>query len=208
MRRRGWGTSAVAFEGTPSLPLDSSPPVTRLMVRRENATPHSWARRVLGGWTLVNPAPSNPISTTHLHMAQKSTKQRHQHPAHAQRQHSEAKIGVQQLFLDSGAVHQGPETTHSLVNSQQPIMADEFDDSYQDDSFVSPSTPAPGRPKAPSNQNSRFDTDEAREAALRKELEGVRKINEVIEGVIGTLERAKGNMGVCCDRPTCFTCMH
>ncbi|KAG7286616.1 hypothetical protein NEMBOFW57_008927 [Staphylotrichum longicolle] len=74
-------------------------------------------------------------------------------------------------------------------------MADEFDDSYQDDSFVSHSTPAPGRPKAPSNPNSRFDTDEAREAALRKELEGVRKINEVIEGVIGTLERAKGNMG-------------
>lgn len=39
-------------------------------------------------------------------------------------------------------------------------------------------------------------TIETREAALQRELEGVRKINQVIEGVIGTLERAKGNMGV------------
>lgn len=40
-------------------------------------------------------------------------------------------------------------------------------------------------------------TTESREAALQRELEGVRKINQVIEGVIGTLERARGNMGVC-----------
>ncbi len=34
--------------------------------------------------------------------------------------------------------------------------------------------------------------------ALRRELEGVRHINEVIEGVINTLERGKGKyMGVC-----------
>ncbi|KAJ4381939.1 hypothetical protein N0V85_008639 [Neurospora sp. IMI 360204] len=50
------------------------------------------------------------------------------------------------------------------------------------------------------NQSSRsFGIDnttiESREAALQRELEGVRKINQVIEGVIGTLERAKGNMG-------------
>ncbi|KAK1776747.1 DASH complex subunit Duo1-domain-containing protein [Copromyces sp. CBS 386.78] len=38
-------------------------------------------------------------------------------------------------------------------------------------------------------------TIESREAALQRELEGVRKINQVIQGVIGTLERAKGNMG-------------
>ncbi len=78
-------------------------------------------------------------------------------------------------------------------------MADHFDSSdVEEDSFASPSTPAPApRPKVAANPNSRFDTDESREAALLKELEGVRKINEVIEGVIGTLERAKGNMGVC-----------
>ena len=81
-------------------------------------------------------------------------------------------------------------------------MADELDISDHEESFASPSTPAPGRSKTPSTQNTRFDTDESREAALRKELEGVRKINEVIEGVIGTLERAKGNMGVRCDRCT------
>jgi hypothetical protein len=80
-------------------------------------------------------------------------------------------------------------------------MADHFDSSdHEEDSFAAPSTPPPhGRSKTPTQpqqQSSRFDTDEAREAALRKELDGVRKINEVIEGVLGTLERAKGNMGV------------
>lgn len=44
---------------------------------------------------------------------------------------------------------------------------------------------------------SKFDAEEAREAALRKELEGVRNINEVIEGVVDSLEKAKGNMDVC-----------
>jgi len=89
-------------------------------------------------------------------------------------------------------------------------MADNIDSSDQESSdlFASPSerTAAgraphqlPDRTKTPTNQNSRYDAEEAqeaREAALRRELEGVRNINEVIEGVIGTLERAKGNMGV------------
>ena len=76
------------------------------------------------------------------------------------------------------------------------------DDSRNEELFTSPAqtptrgSPQPDRPKTPANQNSRFDAEEAREAALRKELEGVRHINEVIEGVIGTLEGAKGNMGV------------
>ncbi|KAJ5485881.1 hypothetical protein N7530_000181 [Penicillium desertorum] len=39
-----------------------------------------------------------------------------------------------------------------------------------------------------------FDDQEAREAALRTELQGVRNINEVIEGLLGSLESAKGNM--------------
>ncbi|EGS19809.1 DASH complex subunit duo1-like protein [Thermochaetoides thermophila DSM 1495] len=84
-------------------------------------------------------------------------------------------------------------------------MADEMDfyssDYHNDDAFETPSKPptsTSGRPKGSGAQGGggmRFDTEEAREAALRKELEGVRKINEVIEGMIGTLERAKGNMG-------------
>lgn len=67
-----------------------------------------------------------------------------------------------------------------------------------------PKTPTPGGNSNSNNNNSNtnqkekqpFDAEEVREAALRRELEGVRNINEVIEGVIGTLERAKGNMGV------------
>jgi hypothetical protein len=87
-------------------------------------------------------------------------------------------------------------------------MADNINSSDHEDLFGSPSertagrTPhqEPDRTKTPTNQSSRYDAEEAREAreaALRRELEGVRNINEVIEGVIGTLERAKGNMGVC-----------
>ena len=41
-----------------------------------------------------------------------------------------------------------------------------------------------------------FDRQEAREAALRSELESVRKINQVIEGLLGSLDCAKGNMDV------------
>lgn len=55
-----------------------------------------------------------------------------------------------------------------------------------------PKTPTPGGQK----EKEPFDADEVRETQLQRELEGVRNINEVIEGVIGTLERAKGNMGV------------
>jgi hypothetical protein len=43
-----------------------------------------------------------------------------------------------------------------------------------------------------------FDDQEAREAALRTELQGVRNINEVIEGLLESLESAKGNMEVMC----------
>ncbi|KAI0021801.1 hypothetical protein F4780DRAFT_736689 [Xylariomycetidae sp. FL0641] len=82
-------------------------------------------------------------------------------------------------------------------------MADRLSDSDPEDVFASPSkkpaTEAPDRPKTPSSSTkpsaSRFDNSEdAREAALRRELDGVRNINELIEGVVGTLERAKGNM--------------
>lgn len=82
-------------------------------------------------------------------------------------------------------------------------MSDHQDESDHEDLFASPTKkPAPkeqpDRPKTPSNPpNNRYDDpEEAREANLRRELEGVRNINELIEGVIGTLERAKGNMQV------------
>lgn len=88
---------------------------------------------------------------------------------------------------------------HHFIGPEEANM----DSSDHEDLFASPSeqrTAARGGQQAPKTQNSRYDAEEAqeaREAALRRELEGVRNINEVIEGVIGTLERAKGNMGVC-----------
>jgi hypothetical protein len=42
-----------------------------------------------------------------------------------------------------------------------------------------------------------FDRQEAREAALQHELQTVRNINQVIEGLLGSLDCAKGNMDVC-----------
>jgi hypothetical protein len=65
--------------------------------------------------------------------------------------------------------------------------------------------PANGKPTEqaqqakPRAEESRYDTEEAekqRDIALRQELENVRKINEVIEGVVESLEKAKSNMGV------------
>mgnify|MGYP004499315167 CR=1 FL=1 len=48
---------------------------------------------------------------------------------------------------------------------------------------------------------SHYTTEEAREAALRRELESVRNVNKVIEGVVESLHKAKDNMGVC--TPAC-----
>ncbi|PSR97406.1 DASH complex subunit Duo1-domain-containing protein [Coniella lustricola] len=60
-----------------------------------------------------------------------------------------------------------------------------------------PKTPTPGSGRSRDRGEAKkpFDAEEVREAALQRELEGVRNINEVIESVIGTLEKAKGNMG-------------
>ena len=45
-------------------------------------------------------------------------------------------------------------------------------------------------------KESHYSTEEARHAALRKELESVRNVNRVIEGVVESLQKAKNNMGV------------
>ncbi len=78
--------------------------------------------------------------------------------------------------------------------------------------FASPSRPeTKPRPKAtkfdakevivqPSRsrpEDTETGSKEAREAALRKELAGIRNINQVIEGVVDSLEHARGNMDVC-----------
>ena len=46
------------------------------------------------------------------------------------------------------------------------------------------------------DRESRQTAEEEREAALRQELENIRKINEVLEGVHSSLEKAKNNMEV------------
>lgn len=48
----------------------------------------------------------------------------------------------------------------------------------------------------PRTKESHYTTEEAREAALREELERVRNVNKVIEGVVESLEKAKSNMDV------------
>lgn len=104
-------------------------------------------------------------------------------------------------------------------------MADQSEDSDTAELFASPSAKAasksasrkaaaqPERPKTPktptlqqqqqqqqqpgggSSSYEASTTAEAHEASLQRELQGVRQINELIEGVISTLDCAKGNMG-------------
>lgn len=45
-------------------------------------------------------------------------------------------------------------------------------------------------------KESHYTTEEAREAALRRELQSVRNVNKAIEGVVESLQKAKDNMGV------------
>lgn len=54
--------------------------------------------------------------------------------------------------------------------------------------FAGDTPPRPG--------NARQANQEDRDAALRKELESIRGINKVIENVVESLEKAKGNMNV------------
>jgi hypothetical protein len=89
----------------------------------------------------------------------------------------------------------------------------DLSDSDPEDLFASPSKVSkpsqkpPTRPAdssgasagGPRNGESKYDAEAAREASLKKELDSVRNINEVIEGVLSSLESAKGNMEVCYD---------
>ncbi|KAL4873427.1 DASH complex subunit Duo1-domain-containing protein [Aspergillus spectabilis] len=53
---------------------------------------------------------------------------------------------------------------------------------------------SPPAPQSDRVEETLFDRQEAREAALRNELQTVRNINQVIESLLGSLDRAKGNM--------------
>jgi hypothetical protein len=78
-------------------------------------------------------------------------------------------------------------------------------DSDNEDLFASPSKASKQTHKGPSkttevvptrNGESKYDAEAARDSSLKRELESVRSINEVIEGVVSSLETAKGNMDV------------
>lgn len=74
------------------------------------------------------------------------------------------------------------------------------DDSDRDDLVYSPGKPQEhfkNQQFEPTpSRHARNDSQHARDAALRKELENVKSVNKVIEGVIDGLNKAKGNMDV------------
>jgi flagellar motility protein MotE (MotC chaperone) len=56
--------------------------------------------------------------------------------------------------------------------------------------------PSPEPRQSHDGADTLFDRQEAREAALKHELHAVRNINEVIEGLLNSIDKAKGNMEV------------
>jgi hypothetical protein len=50
---------------------------------------------------------------------------------------------------------------------------------------------------------SHYTAEETREATLRRELESVRNVNKVIEGVVESLQTARNNMDVCAAMLNC-----
>ncbi|KAK2802702.1 hypothetical protein FQN51_004226 [Onygenales sp. PD_10] len=98
----------------------------------------------------------------------------------------------------------------SISSARAEMEKLELSDDDTDALWASPSKPPKntGTTTPPGNDNARaapeqdyarnsetqYDREEAREAALRRELESVRNINQVVEGIIESLDRAKGNM--------------
>ncbi|KAI5256353.1 hypothetical protein E4T42_01628 [Aureobasidium subglaciale] len=85
--------------------------------------------------------------------------------------------------LDMGALRLDD---HDVDDEYDDIPYEEEDIDYDMDIDLGP-TPSKGSAPRP-------ETSESREAALRKELDSVRQINKVIEDVVMSLEKAKGNM--------------
>jgi hypothetical protein len=81
--------------------------------------------------------------------------------------------------------------------TEQDVDVDVDEDFLFDSPTPSTTQNNPDVPSKPRAAGSRFSTDEAREAALKQELENIRDINKVVEGVVDSLEKAKANMEVC-----------
>jgi len=100
-----------------------------------------------------------------------------------------------------------PSIDHNMTSSNlQSLSLSDSDEENTSELFASPSRVARNKHsksqiqqdgiQLPTKSESKYDAEAAREAALKRELEGVRNINEVIEGVLSSLEVAKGNMDV------------
>lgn len=74
-----------------------------------------------------------------------------------------------------------------------PLHLDDYDDQ---DIFDSPEKTLTQLPERTPSRHGRHDIQEARDAALTKELENVKAVNKVVEDVINGLTKAKGNMDV------------
>ena len=85
------------------------------------------------------------------------------------------------------------EDTEELWNSPSKRGNKTLKKKIANDSRTTPE-PKSSRDKEPIYDE---EDEETRDAALRNELQSVRKINEVIEGLLGSLDCAKGNMEVC-----------
>jgi hypothetical protein len=81
--------------------------------------------------------------------------------------------------------------------AQMHVADNDIDDSLLDSPVKSNAPDEPDRKASNAKHGSSrppAEEDAARDAALQKELASVRKVNEVIEGVLQNLERAKSNM--------------
>ena len=99
------------------------------------------------------------------------------------------------LSLSSGSSPMAEEKASALAHN---FGAEDIDESLWD----SPVKPAQKANKAQLSKTAqtskpKYEDQEARDQALRRELADVRRVNETIEGVIQSLEKAKTNMKVC-----------
>ena len=90
--------------------------------------------------------------------------------------------------------------------SSMPNLDDlHLDDTDTEDLFASPGQSRDKKPDSNGGLNldsktrtpkPNYDDADNREAQLRLELENVRRVNQVIEGAVASLEKAKNNMSV------------
>ena len=90
-----------------------------------------------------------------------------------------------------------------MAERKPSARANTFNDDDLDDSlWDSPAKPAPKSKKQHSGKVAQqpkpsYGDQETRDQALRQELANVRKVNETIEDVIHSLDKAKTNVKVC-----------